>query len=868
MAEMTPMMRQYKQIKDENKDCILFFRLGDFYEMFFEDAEICSKELDLVLTGKDCGLEERAPMCGVPFHSVDSYLSKLVSRGYKVAICEQMEDPATAKGIVKRDIVRILTPGTVIESSMLDDGKNNYLSCFYYEDKVLSCVFCDISTGSVHLTSISSENVLQDLMNEFAKYSPSEVLVDERTNSIKGISEFFTRDKKILVEVTNIDFFDFSSCEKAVRDILSNDETYKKLSKQDICSLGASLRYLTLQQKSDLKNIRNIDIYSDNRFMNLNFSSRRNLELTETMRNREKRGTLLWVLDKTKCSLGKRKLRSFLDKPLMNYSEIIVRQNAVKEIYDNMILCDSIRQSLTHINDIERIMARITYACANAKELRSLAETLRYVPEIKSNLSTFSSNLMTKLYENIDNLEDMFELIDSTIVEEPPFTVREGGMIKEGFEEELDSLRNIENDSLSYINSIVEREKERTGITKLKIGYNKVFGYYIEVTNSFKDLVPSDYIRKQTLTNCERYITEELKQLETKILGAKEKSVRIEYEIFTQIREKIASQYDRIIQTADAIATLDALCSLAFVARQNNYTCPNITTNGQIKITDGRHPVVEKMLKDSPFVPNDTLLNDDDYRCAIITGPNMAGKSTYMRQVALIVLMAQTGSFVPASDASISICDRIFTRVGASDDLASGQSTFMVEMSEVADILQKATKQSLIIFDEIGRGTSTYDGMSIARAVLEFTANKIKAKTLFATHYHELTELENKLQGVKNFNIAIKKRGDDLTFLRRIIRGAADGSYGVEVAKLAGVPIPVVKRAKTILEELESGNLQAPNEIVKKYYDDTDDTAQISFTDESKNQFIEMIKAVDVNTLTPIEALQKLYEIASKANEL
>lgn len=871
MDNITPMMSQYIKIKNEHQDAILFFRLGDFYEMFYEDAKICSKELDLVLTGKSCGNAEKAPMCGVPFHSVDSYIAKLVSRGYKIAICEQTEDPSTAKKIVKREVVRIITPGTVIESSMLDEGKNNYLASYYCDDDIFSVVFTDISTGSVYITSKKSDNFLQDIMNEFAKYSPSEIIINKKTYEIKGVSEFFNRDKNTLIEVVNEEIYDDNTCKNYVSEYIAESEKYlSQLNAQSICAFGICLNYLSANQKSELSNIRNIEIYSDNRFMTLNYSSRRNLELTETMRNREKKGTLLWVLDKTKCSLGKRKIRSFLDKPLINYSEIILRQNAVSDLYNNMLVCDNIRESLCSVNDIERIMARITYATANAKELRSLAETLRIIPEIKNHISNFKTGALSEIYNRIDTLEDVFEIIDNTIVNDPPFTVREGNMIKKGFDEELDSLKSIEKDSMSYIESIVEREKEKTGITKLKIGYNRVFGYFIEVTNSFKDLVPETYIRKQTLSNCERYITQELKELETKILGAKEKSVRIEYDIFCSVRDKVASKYDRIQRTADAIADLDAFCSLAYVAKKNSYTCPNITTDGTLSITDGRHPVVELMLNDALFVPNDTTLDNDANRCAIITGPNMAGKSTYMRQVALIVLMAQIGSFVPASKADISICDSIFTRVGASDDLASGQSTFMVEMSEVAYILDKATKNSLIIYDEIGRGTSTYDGMSIAKAVLEFTVNKKKigAKTLFATHYHELTELENIIDGVKNYNIAVKKRGDNITFLRRIVRGPADGSFGVDVARLAGVPDEVVNRAKIILNELELTEKEYREPIGKVYYEIPENCSQLSFSNENKNALFEEIKNIDVNTLTPIEALTKLFEINSKASQI
>ena len=871
--KLSPMMSQYKKIKDENPDTLLFFRLGDFYEMFFDDAVIASKELELVLTGRDCGLEEKAPMCGVPFHSVDSYLAKLVSRGYKVAICEQLEDPATAKGIVKRDITRVLTPGTVIESAMLDENKNNYLAVSFYRDKILSLCFTDISTGFVALTCIETKEPLEDMKNEFAKFSPSEVLLDNSTYSLNGVKQFLCSEKSISTELAEDDFFEYISCRKAVEDNIENclHKLKNNFEKYSVCALGASVKYLSEHQKSQLKNIKDIDFYSGTGYMSLNFSSRRNLELTETMRNREKTGTLLWVLDKTKCSLGKRKIRSWLDKPLTSYTDIMRRQKAVSEIYDDMILCEDIRLNLSRIGDMERMMSRISYGTANAKELRSLCDTLKYIPIIKNCIENCKSEMLRSIYKKTDNLEDVCRLIDEIIADDPPFSVREGEMIKKGYNEELDTLREIQSDSVTYIKNMAQREQERTGIKKLKIGYNRVFGYYIEVTNSFKELVPEDYIRKQTLTNCERYITDELKELESKILGAKEKSVRMEYEIFNSLRLAVAAEYVRISDTADALAQLDAICSLSFVARENNYCPPEILNDGTLNIENGRHPVVEKMLKDSPFVPNDTYFDNQSNRCAIITGPNMAGKSTYMRQVALIVIMAQTGSFVPADKAQVSICDAVFTRVGASDDLASGQSTFMVEMSEVAEMLKKATSNSLIIFDEIGRGTSTYDGMSIARAVLEYTVDKKKlgAKTLFATHYHELTELEDILEGVKNYNIAVKKRGDDITFLRRIVRGGADGSYGVEVAKLAGVPDSVVKRAKIILNDIESldGGLK-PTAGVARYYADNAENDQISFSGGLEKSFIESIKQLDANTLTPIEALTKLYEIINEAKNI
>ena len=845
------------------------FRLGDFYEMFFEDAKTVSRELELVLTGRDCGQEERAPMCGVPFHSVDSYIARLVSRGYKVAICEQTEDPATAKGLVKRDVVRILTPGTVIESSMLDESKNNFLCSIWLNGTSAGICFADVSTGELNLTQINEKNPANKIINELGRYMPTELRYNREVVKSDRIRDFVrnriecTADE-IDVEKINVDYsrqvitehFKKSLTELGIE---GNDEA--------VCALGATIDYLTEVQKSGLDNIREIDFYSDNQFMKLDFSSRRNLELTETMRNRERRGTLLWVLDKTKTAMGKRLIRSWLEQPLLNIAKISKRHNAVQELCSDSLLLSRETENIADVSDMERLMARIVYETANAKELRSLLSTIRLLPDIKNCISGCKSALLAEMCENIDLLQDIEQLIDTAITEEPPFTVREGGMIKDGFNEELDSLRDIVTNGKGYIAAVQQTEQEKTGIKKLKIGYNRVFGYYIEIPNSFKELVPEEYIRKQTLANCERYITSELKELESKVLGAQERIVKIEYEIFVQVRNRVAQELYRIQKTAHAVATVDALCSLANVALKNNYVCPQMTDGNEIIIRDGRHPVVEKMVKDTPFVPNDTTLDCGENRCAIITGPNMAGKSTYMRQVALIVLMAQCGSFVPASSATIGVVDSIFTRVGASDDLASGQSTFMVEMSEVANILANATKNSLLIFDEIGRGTSTFDGMSIARAVLEHSADskKLGAKTLFATHYHELTELESEIEGAKNYNIAVKKRGDDITFLRRIVRGGADGSYGIEVAKLAGVPNSVVNRAKAILKELEEKGVVTVVRTVEK---PQEDEMQLSFGSGASNTIVEKLKTVDVNTLTPIEALQMLYELKKEAENI
>lgn len=868
MAEMTPMMKQYLEIKKEYQDTILMFRLGDFYEMFFEDAKTASRELELVLTGRDCGQKERAPMCGVPFHSVDSYIARLVSRGYKVAICEQTEDPATAKGIVKRDVIRVLTPGTVIESSMLDESKNNFLCSIWLNGKSAGVCFADVSTGELSLTQLDSKSVGNEVVNELGRYMPTEIRYNSAVVKDDKIREFIKNRIECTADSIDEEKVNVDYCRQIITNHFKKSLTELGIEESDeaICALGATIDYLTEVQKSGLDNIREIDFYSENQFMKIDFSSRRNLELTETMRNRERRGTLLWVLDKTKTAMGKRLVRNWIEQPLVNLAKITKRHNAVNELFSDSVLLDNETAAISDVSDMERLMARIVYETANAKELRSLLSTIRLLPDIKSGISECKSALLGETCKNIDLLNDVAELIDSAIQEEPPFTVREGDMIKDGFNPELDELRDIVHNGKGYIAAIQQTEQEKTGIKKLKIGYNRVFGYYIEVPNAFKELVPEEYIRKQTLANCERYITSELKDLESKVLGAQERIVKLEYEIFVQVRSRVADELYRIQKTAHAVATVDALCSFARVALQNDYTCPIMTDGNEIIIRDGRHPVVEKMMKDTPFVPNDTMLDCKENRCAIITGPNMAGKSTYMRQVALIVLMAQCGSFVPASSAQIGLVDSIFTRVGASDDLASGQSTFMVEMSEVANILKNATKKSLLIFDEIGRGTSTFDGMSIARAVLEYTADpkKLGAKTLFATHYHELTELENEIDGTKNYNISVKKRGDDITFLRRIVRGGADGSYGIEVAKLAGVPNTVVNRAKDILKELEEKGAVTVIRTVEK----NDDDMQISFASNEGNEIVDELKTIDINTLTPIEALQKLYELKNRADRL
>lgn len=872
MAELSPMMQQYFEIKQAYPDTLLFFRLGDFYEMFFDDAKTASKELDLVLTGRDCGQEERAPMCGVPFHSADSYIAKLVSRGYKVAICEQLEDPKAAKGIVKRGVIRVITAGTVIESSMLDETKNNYLACLCLSFDQMGLCFADVSTGEVHLTAFS-ENTDEKTVDELARFMPREVLLNKEAAALSRVRAFITKKLEATAELLDTKAFDYeTACERVKAQF--GDKQFASLNdenkKSAVCALSAALSYLYETQKNDLNNIRTVQFYSDLKYMKIGLSSRRNLELTETLRDREKRGSLLWVLDKTKTALGKRMLRSWVECPLYDCAGISRRHNAVEELCRNPVKLKGLTEKFTGIYDMERLMTRVVYNTANAKELLSLKSTLQTLPAIKAELENAESALLRDIYRDMDLLEDIYTLVHDAISEDAPFSVREGGMIQDNFNAELDELRAIVKGGKEYLSALEQKEQDATGIKKLKIGYNRVFGYYYEVSNSFKALVPDTYIRKQTLTNCERYITEELKELESKVLGAQERIISLEYEVFCAVRKKIAAEYDRTRRTARAIATLDTLCSLANVALANHYTRPEINDSGVISIAEGRHPVVEQMLDGVPFVPNDTVLDCKDNRIAIITGPNMAGKSTYMRQVAIIVLMAQMGSFVPAKAASIGLCDSIFTRVGASDDLASGQSTFMVEMREVAEILENATNKSLIILDEIGRGTSTYDGMSIARAVLEYVADrkKLGAKTLFATHYHELTELENHIDGVKNYNIAVKKRGEDITFLRRIVRGGADGSYGIDVAKLAGVPETVVRRARVILKALEAAAAEQPLPTANiPTAQASEEELQVSFASAKEQGILERLQTLDVNTLTPIEAMSVLYELVNEAKQ-
>ena len=856
--ELTPMQRQYQDIKERNQDCILFFRLGDFYEMFNEDAKVAARELDLTLTTRDRGKpkEEQTPMCGVPYHSVDSYIARLVQKGYKVAICEQMEDPAQAKGLVEREITRIVTPGTVTESCMLDENRNNYIGCVYGEGGKFGLSFCDVSTGAFFVTVCADP---QSVSSELGRFSPSEVIRFGAGTDSEAIEDAIFRRLNCCVDEGRPEQFRQENAEDLLEKHFGESLAQLGLTGMTaaVISAGALLQTLLTLQKNDLKHIRQLQYYTTGKFMELDMDARRNLELTETMRSKEKKGTLLWVLDKTHTAMGGRMLRSWLEKPLLDPVEITRRHGAVEDLVDNVIIRGELQEALKDVTDLERVMTRIVTGTVNCRDLLGLARGFRALPEVKAQLSKMESPLLRKLEQAIDPLTDCADLIESTIVDEPPLTVREGGIIREGANAEADHLRSIMNGGKDVILAIEASEREKTGIRTLKVGFNRVFGYYIEVSKSFMDQVPAEYIRKQTLANCERYITQELKELENQVLTAKDRLTALEYQIFSQLREHLAQQAARVQLTAGAVAAADALCSLAAVAVQRGYCRPEITLGREIAITDGRHPVVEAMLKDSLFVPNDTRLGAEDHQVSIITGPNMAGKSTYMRQVALIVLMAQMGSFVPARSATIGLVDRVFTRIGASDDLASGQSTFMVEMAEVATILKYATARSLLILDEIGRGTSTYDGMAIARAVLEYAASpkRLGAKTLFATHYHELSTLEQKLPNVKNYNIAVKKRGDQMIFLRKIVPGATDDSYGIEVAKLAGIPNVVITRAREILEELES---EGPAPLVVAPVEAED---QVSMMDLTGQQIMAALSSISVETLTPIEAMNELYKL-------
>ena len=865
MAEITPMMKQYLEIKEQNKDSILFFRLGDFYEMFNEDAQLASRELDLTLTTRDRGkaAEDQTPMCGIPYHSSDAYIARLIAKGYKVAICEQTEDPALAKGLVKRDIIRVITPGTVIDSACLDDRRGNFLCGIFLDGQNAGAAFCDMTTGHTHVTAFSGDDRAEHLYNELSRFSPAEAVLSAGAYDNGELVEYL-RDKLSCAVERGENRFELKACEKAIR-AQFGEERFASLPRNNQAAslaLGALLSYLHETQKTDLSYIKDLEYYEQGRFMELDLSARRNLELTETIRAKEKRGSLLWVLDKTKTAMGARNLRAWLTRPLRDVAAIERRLGAVEALTKNTVAREELILSLSGISDMERLIGRIAYGTAGGRDFASLRNSIERITEVKAQLTAFTTGRLHELDNELDTLTDVAQSIRDTLVDEPPFSVREGGVLRTGYSEEVDRLRNIRDNGAQMVQELETRERQRTGAKKLKVGYNRVFGYYIDVPNSAGlEKVPEEYIRKQTLVSSERYFTPELKELETTLLTARDRVNELEYQYFTEVRLSVAEKVDRVQAAADAVARLDALCSLAETAVRNNYTMPEVDTSRELQIIQGRHPVVEQAMKDVLFVPNDTYLHDGDDRAAIVTGPNMAGKSTYMRQTALIVLMAQIGSFVPAKSATIGIVDRVFTRIGASDDLASGQSTFMVEMSEMASILKHATAASLLILDEIGRGTSTFDGMAIARAVLEYCADKRKlgAKTMFATHYHELSALEGEIQGVRNYSISAKKQGGNLVFLRKIVRGAADDSYGIEVAKLAGLPEAVISKAKGYLKELEADGISALPRA------DAADDGQISFADVGTDEIRQMLESADLNTLTPLEAMNLLFELQKKA---
>lgn len=863
MAEYSPMIQQYLKIKEKNSDAIVFYRLGDFYEMFFDDATTASKELELVLTGRDCGQEERAPMCGVPYHSAEAYIARLVNRGYKVAICEQTENPKEAKGLVKREIVRTITQGTIMENSMLDETKNNFICSLNAQVGKIGICFCDMSTGEVFATECADENPVVAAANELARFEPSEIMLSEEIAKNSNFIEFLKDKLNCRIEICPDDIFEISQAKTVA--VEQFGDVICGASDIVIASAGALITHLKDTQKNDLAYINKIDIYNTQSFMYLDVNAKKNLEITHSLKNGDKKDTLLSVLDYTKTPMGGRLIAAWLQKPLMNIAHITNRLQGVAELERSVMLCDDMRQSFAGIYDVERIISRIVYGTANARDLRALCNVCEKLPLIKAMVMTLKAPYLQKLGQDIDILADMDILLRASIKENPPFSIREGDIIESGYNEQVDYLRDLLKNSNVKLAEIEQSEKEKTGIKGLKVGYNRIFGYYIEISRSYTGEMPLNYVRKQTLANCERYITEELKTLEGEILSAGDRSVALEYDVFCNVRDEVAKNSERFQNTAAAIATLDVLCSFAHAARKNNYTEPNVNVSEKIEISEGRHPVVENILKDRLFVPNDTVLDCADNRMAIITGPNMAGKSTYMKQTALIVIMAQCGSFVPAKYANIGICDKVFTRIGASDDMTSGKSTFMVEMSEVSDILKKATPRSLLILDEIGRGTSTFDGMSIARAVLEYAASKktLGAKTMFATHYHELTDMENLLDGVKNYNIAVKKRGDDIIFLKKIVRGGADDSYGIEVAKLAGLPNKIITRAKEVLHDLENEPSNT-NTVTEKNNDKYEQDEQIDLGSRANDEVIESLKKLTPEVLTPIEALNILNELVQK----
>ena len=857
---MTPMMEQYFEIKNQYKDFLLFYRLGDFYEMFFDDAILASRELELTLTGRDCGEKERAPMCGVPFHSSEGYIGKLIEKGYKVAICEQTEDPALAKGLVKREVIRVITPGTLIETNLLSEKQNNYLCAVYMNEFECGVAFADISTAQIFATSFCGDELESKLENELGTYLPREVVINLSERKLGVLSTFIKERIGAMLTDNNPTAFEYSACLDTVRaqfgDNLREDNAEDK---PLICALGALLSYIAQTQKTDISYLKEFSVYSDGQYLEMDINTRRNLELTQTLRTKDKKGSLLWVLDKTKTAAGARLLRQWLEHPLLQLGGINQRQGAIAELFDGYILREELGAVLDGVLDLERLVTKIVYGTANGKDLRAVASTISVLPELKRLIADCKCDELKKIYSELETLDDIYDKINNAICENPPFSIREGGIIADGYNADVDGFRSILKDGKGYIEKIAESEREKTGIKTLKIAYNKVFGYYIEVTKSLISQVPDSYIRKQTLSGCERYITEELKNMEATILGASDKVCSLEYELFCEVRGYVADNSHRIQKAAALMARLDVYYSLSTVAAKNNYIRPEVDTGDEIIIKDGRHPVVEQFVRDTYFVPNDALLDTRNNRLMLITGPNMAGKSTYMRQVAIIVLMAQIGSFVPAREARVGIVDKLFTRVGASDDLASGQSTFMLEMNEVAYILRNATRKSLIIYDEVGRGTSTFDGMSIARAIIEYTSGRrIGAKTLFATHYHELTVMEEELEGIVNYNIAAKKRGDSITFLRKIVRGSTDDSYGIEVAKLAGIPQEVIKRAKEVLASVEK---TARAISTSDKIEEQSDQCLITLDDCVNDQVIAELKAVDINMLSPYEAMSFLFDL-------
>lgn len=866
MAEFSPMMQRYLETKEQYKDCILFYRLGDFYEMFFDDAITASRELELTLTGKDCGQEERAPMCGIPHHAAEIYVSRLIAKGYKVAICEQLEDPKTAKGIVKRGVIRVVTPGTVVDSNMLEERKNNFIMSIFKSGIYFGISVCDISTGEFYSAEIKDNQNFPLVLDEIARYMPSELVINSMMANCQEEMDQIKERFECYITKFNDKFFisDCSKIKQKFQLVDNNQNVIENIEDKTLAvpSINALIEYIEQTQMTTLDHINKITIYNISKYMSLDISARRNLEITEKMRDKSKKGTLLWVLDKTSTSMGGRLLRRWLNDPLIDTAEINKRLEAVKELKDDIILRGDIIENLKKVYDIERLAGKMAYGNANARDMITLRNSLEKLPELKKVVANCNSNLLKELYENLDELQDIYKLIENSIVDDPPMTIKDGGIIKLGYDEEIDKLKTATTEGKNWIIQLEAEEREKTGIKNLKVGFNKVFGYFIEVTKSYLDQVPERYIRKQTLTNAERYITEELKNLENQILGAEDKVVNLEYEAFTKIREEIAKNVKRLQTTSNVVSTLDVLASFATVAEDMNYCMPQVDNSGIIDIKGGRHPVIEKMLGTGAFVENDTILDKGENRLSIITGPNMAGKSTYMRQVALITLMAQVGAFVPATEAHIGVVDKIFTRVGASDDLSMGQSTFMVEMMEVATILKEATQNSLVILDEIGRGTSTYDGLSIAWAVAEYIADKEKcgAKTLFATHYHELTELEEKLEGVKNYNIAVKEKGEDIIFLRKIVRGGTDESYGIHVARLAGVPKVVTQKADEILRGLERKNiLTGKKQESKKAVE-----GQFDMFNYKLAEIAHEIDKVNLNELTPIDALNTLVKIKEK----